>query len=302
MGTLPKNTTLLEASKGTPSDTTPAQVGAPPRAVSFNEKLVTPPSLVYIDRDDTILVRVFNSTAGNTIRISARLLLANGQINRTQAIIPITGNRVENDFIVTLAEGYLLSLVIDNATVAPVQGQCYVEALLFQGPALTGFNEELLCFGYVSALNHVGYPNGTNSLPATGTGFIHSVQVANPAAGADWTFTVPTTTRMRIVSLAATLTTAVAVANREPQIIIDDGVNTYWEAEVAVNIPASTVNVITATALSIPNGIVTTTQNIPIPPALILPNGHRLRTNTVGIQAADQWSAIWILLEEWISQ
>jgi hypothetical protein len=39
---------------------------------------------------------------------------------------------------------------------------------------------------------------------------------------------------------------------------------------------------------------------VPIPPDIILSDGDRIRTQTTGIVAGDDWGAPQILVEEWI--
>src|SRR5580765_5947487 len=58
--------------------------------------------------------------------------------------------------------------------------------------------------------------------------------VANPAAGADWSVTVPAGHLWELLGITATLTTSAAVANRAAAIVLGDGVNPYLTIPAAV--------------------------------------------------------------------
>lgn len=122
------------------------------------------------------------------------------------------------------------------------------------------------------------------------------VPVTTPAAGSDWSVTVPAGHIYRVRSVYATLLTAVAVANRDAMLNVGDGVRTF------VSIPPVAVQAASLTytyawfphagALNVGNG-----QAVPIP-ELDLMAGWTLGTSTGSIQAADQWSGIWLLVDD----
>jgi len=203
--------------------------------------------------------------------------------------------------VVQLAEGYLLSLGC-SAQLANVRGQTFARAVLVRPTGLAASETLPLFADYVSLFGGSGYPIGRFLGASEGPGWIHSIQVANPAAGADWTFTLPPQQRLRVDSFNAVFTASAAVANRLVQVIVDDGVNTVWTDDLPAAITASQVINVSVTQTSIPTGAVTTVLHAVIPPGVILPGNWRLRTSTAAIQAADQWSAIWLNVEEWVDQ
>lgn len=123
--------------------------------------------------------------------------------------------------------------------------------------------------------------------------------VANPAAGADWSFTPDSRAALEIKAVCAVFTSSAAVANRVPSLKITDGVET-----VAVIPPpnaqaaslAETYTWIAGGASSTPGAGFP--QVCALPLKIILPPGFVISGQTTNIQAADQWSAISIWSRE----
>jgi hypothetical protein len=299
------------------------KTAATPNFTTFGFKEVAPPSPLYLQRDDVILVRSFTNQAGVSTRVNFRLLIpyqpTAGQPVVSGAVIsdvqPVTGGSIIRGSLVfpltpgggptlqelSLGEGYLLGLVLEASGLAPAPGQVYDEALLFQGPALTGINGQLLCAGYVTGGTHLGWPGVTRDLAQGGPGWIHSIQQANPGAGADWTYTLAGNVRQRIQSFSSQLTTSATAGNRLIQLVVDDGVNTVWAASAPAAVAASTTQTFTGAGSNSPTGAVTTIFSVVIPPDLVLTTGMRIRSSTVGLLAGDQWANIWLLVEEWFA-
>ncbi len=295
--------------------------GSFPAVVTFGLKGVGPPSPLYIQRDDQLFIQAVTNSAPDTVFFNGRLLLAPapraGQpdtaapvdlaaleaqlasINLFTEQVALSANFAETTLIRALAEGYLLSLSAVGLNTFS-RGTTFVRALLIRGGTQERNIVLPLFSDYVSAITGVGWPGGRNLMPIEGPGFVHSRQLANPLAGVDWSFTAGTGQRLRVISLAATLTTAAAVANRNVELIVDDGVNTLWITDASASVLAGTTQQFAATGTNVPTGVVTTIAELVIPPDLILQPGWRLRTNTVNIQAADQWSNIWANVEEYI--
>ncbi len=131
-------------------------------------------------------------------------------------------------------------------------------------------------------------------------GRLRVVTIAVPAAGADWIQTVPTGKIWKILSVAGLLTTGVGVANRVVYLAFDDGTNGYCQVPSNFVHTASLAKVYTG-AFGVPeeSSQVTIVNRITIPiPPMLMPAGHRIASVTVNIQAADAWTAIFLLVEE----
>jgi hypothetical protein len=123
---------------------------------------------------------------------------------------------------------------------------------------------------------------------------------ANPAAGADLVLTVPGGKVWEVWAVNATLVTSAAAASRMPQLLVDDGATT------ALRIAASAFQVATQTTLytwvadfGSAIGVANSSWSLPIPARLALGSGYRVRTSTLAIDAADQWSAITFFVVEY---
>lgn len=125
------------------------------------------------------------------------------------------------------------------------------------------------------------------------------VNVANPAAGADWSVAVPSGVMWRLTTGVATLTTSAAVANRLPGLsfVTSDGMiyRSPDDNAIGANVVANRVYVC--------NGVNAQTVNnnswseVAVPDMWI-PSGTLISSNTTAIDVADQWSNIHLFVGE----
>jgi hypothetical protein len=129
---------------------------------------------------------------------------------------------------------------------------------------------------------------------------IKNIVVSNPAAGADWVQTVPSGKRWRVMTGNFQLATSATVANRFPAIVFDDGVNqfyaTAWDNAIVASTPVAKISLGPQRYVAVNDG---NAQTIAYIGNLILSPGMRVRSNTTSIQVGDQWSNIFLLVEEW---
>jgi hypothetical protein len=123
---------------------------------------------------------------------------------------------------------------------------------------------------------------------------------SNPSAGAEAVITVPGGKWWRVRSVHLKLVTSATAANRLLRLIIDDGVNPLFKVPNDVNHVASQT-----TEYSYANGVVaeaaqgaTAAARLYSIPELALGPGFRILTVTAALQAADQFSEIALLIEE----
>lgn len=126
------------------------------------------------------------------------------------------------------------------------------------------------------------------------------IQVAQPAAGLDFTATVPAMARWRVQCLQAQLLTSAVVANRVPHLVITDG-----QGHTMYNFP-SPGNQVPSTTFQYSAGttIVTTqfdgAQVLVLPYPMKLLQGWTIGMLSTALQAGDQWSNIVIHVKEWL--
>ena len=158
----------------------------------------------------------------------------------------------------------------------------------------------MLISDYVSTNDAIGWPEGTLNTNVAGYGDFVALGPGAPGAGVDWTYTMPLNARYLLHSICATLTTAVAVANRIPQFTMTNaGGKVCWSvAPLAAQVASKTVvyNLGEAETLATDaNG----NAIIPLPGVNWVSGGTVIAPVTAGLQAADQWSAAVFQYEEY---
>jgi hypothetical protein len=293
-----------------------------PASVSFAFDKIGPPSALYIQRDDVLIIIASSNQGNETVIINARFLLpqapspgqpdtphgdtasqtprTGGTVVNVQQRMPLPNIRQINTSVIQLTEGYLLS-VAATANIASFRGQTFVRAILLRGAQLVSNQYQVLFEDYCTNPQSAGWPGGRQVGFDEGTGWTHSILQSNPPAGADWAYLALFAQKQRITSLSAVFTASAAVANRQVELIVDDGANILWRASASANVTAGQTVTFSATGTNVPAGIIATDQTLLLPPGLVLVPNWRIRTATTGIQAGDQWSNIWLNVEEWLT-
>ncbi len=278
-----------------------------PSLVSFNFERIAPPSPLYIARDDVIRLRAWSGAAGVSIGPAYRFLLADPRgAGKPPTLVPGTqvfalgSTRALQDFTVTLGEGFLLSVAVQVALGTPSRGQVFCSLGILRSAAAGSGIYQMLLADYVVGSNPIGWPGGRIIDPREGPGVVRSSTLANPAAGADWTFTVPTNARWRVQSVKGILTTSAAVANRVPRILLNDGASNVYIGTPNQSVPAGSNPFVSGAPITATAAANVTDVLVPLPPTMYLEPGYTISSSTVGIQGADQWSGLVINVEEWI--
>ncbi|MGH2667508.1 MAG: hypothetical protein ACRDH5_00020 [bacterium] len=199
-----------------------------------------------------------------------------------------------------MGPGVLLGASIRASSGTPRRGQVFAIVDVVRGH--TGAIQPLACLlqGYVSAAERLAWPGSPIDSSAEGPGVLRSVTGTNPAANVEISETVPTNARWRPLAISYELVTAIAAANRESALAIDDG------ATLLARVPSGFTHVASTTIRysafhHAPRFTLAqdTAKNFPLP-RVDLAEGMRLRTITTNLQAADDYGAPQILVEEWI--
>ena len=214
----------------------------------------------------------------------------------------VVGGASSQTASLALPEGYILSLAV-CATSATKRGMVFVRAWVQQRNAGGGGIQPamMLLADYVTTTAPVGWPMGRVLYPTDGPGGGFPVNIANPAAGADWTFLVQAHQRVRLSSLTATFVASASVATRIPHIqILSSSGTVVWRAAPQATIVASQTVLLSAASTQVQSVIDTGCLNWPLPTPCVLMPGESLQTITAAIQAGDQWSVIWLTTEQWV--
>jgi hypothetical protein len=133
--------------------------------------------------------------------------------------IPAATDGSLNTRLIPLAEGTLNYMKISTPTQAQ-RGNIYVIVDLIQSPAAASPILATLVQRYVTNISPIYVPGSNFEGSTDGQGAFESITVANPAAGAQFTQTVPTNALWRLHSIRFTFVAAVAAANRQIRVTL----------------------------------------------------------------------------------
>lgn len=114
--------------------------------------------------------------------------------------------------------------------------------------------------------------------------------VASPAAGADWSQTVPASHLWQLLTVTATLTTSAVAGNRQARLALGDGTNPFAVLTAPAVQAASLAHVYTWAVGMTPLAL--GLQQLQALPPIALGNGWTISVSTLALDAGDQWSAI----------
>lgn len=280
-------------------------VGAqrPPSLITYAEGNVPPPSQLYVGLNDQLQVLAQTSqSATSALFLDIRILLPDGTIQIQQESVPSSPAYAITNAIFRLAEGFLLSVALRSVNQQQKRGDYFAVINLIRQPsAITTLN---LCLtrGYVTVNSPVCFPVIPQDFPQQKPGAIRIQAITTPAAGADFTITVPNFMRWRIIGLRASFVTSASVATRAAILQFQSAANVMYNACAAATQAASLTLSYNwgagVTTLLAPVGATTLNVETAIPVDLWMGAGMIINSVTQNIQAADQWSLIFMLIEE----
>jgi hypothetical protein len=260
------------------------------------------PSSVYLTGEEWLRVTSFGNAAGVTLGVTGRILRPdNVPVPIAEAHAP-NSNRTVNQTRHPLSEGWLLGLGVLATAGTPAFGQVWVCVELVRGGGASAQVVQALAMGFCTTRTPLIWPGNANLLPLDGPGNLRSITGTTPGAGAEVSETVPTGARWELLAFRAQLVTSATVANRSPQLVLDDGANIFSVSETIFAQAAS----LTLRYDWFQGATLTgTVQGLDVPVPLQIANrlgaGFRIRTLTQNIQAGDQLSAVQYLVREWLT-
>jgi len=272
-----------------------------PRDVAQGYQPSLAPAGLFITGEDRLRVTSFNATAGVTLAIEGRALVAGHGLRAfAERHVPAT-DRTATSTSFSIGEGWLLDVQIRASAGAPRRGSCFVLVELVRGgeggaAAPLG----VLVQGYVTDTQRRGWPLSPLELSTEGPGVLRSVTGTDPAANVEITETVPTNARWLLHAIRFTLTTDATVANREVSLTFDDGALVFARVPSRVTHAASLAIAYSAYRDAALEAVAQDTERSIRLPWLMLQGGHRVSTVTTNRQAGDNFSAPQLLVEEWI--
>jgi hypothetical protein len=273
-----------------------------PLETSWERARVQPASAVYVGRDDRLLVRSWCSIGAAELQVRGRLQLVNGQV------VPFAFRHApssDRSLVSTrhdLAEGFLLSLTVEEVGTVVRRGRLFVQVAIDRGGAVGGIPTELLVSDYATDNQVLGWPGGLLRSSLDGPGLLGIATGSDPAAGAEISLTVPTNVRYRLIFARFSLVTDATVADRRVHVQVDDG-NTLLLELAAADVQAAGLTRNYNCAI---DGFARAAQGseifLPLPADLLLFQAWRFRTLTTNLQAGDNFSVVRLITEEWIEE
>jgi hypothetical protein len=264
--------------------------------------MVQPPGMVYVTVDDVFVLKVFNPTVAATVNISLRYLDPDGNVlPQFQQFVNVPAQSTPRTFNFRGSEGYVLSATI--STPGASGGAVYVQLEVGRGVGSQDITEgHLLIGGYPGSFAALGYPQTQPQPPSAGIGITRSVTITTPAAGANWSITVPAGASWTLTSVRATLATSATVANRIPDLQIKDASgNIVMDALAGVAQTATLTDTWSWSSGGVTSTVLGASNSVALPWSFRLNPGWVVQQVTAGLQAADQWSAIALSVMETVS-
>ena len=190
-----------------------------------------------------------------------------------------------------------ISVVVIDSSTSNLQGRVYaVVNLVANGDIL-----QELCAGYVYGPKGISYPAGSSQDMRPNGGFIDLKTSANPAAGAEITYSIAAGRSQLIKAIDFSITTDANVANRRVHIVFSMFSTRICEVFSDVDQAAGTTRVYSVMAMGdIPDRIDDNDIIIPMPANILLTGAATITTETTNIQVGDNISAANVLVEEWL--
>jgi len=273
-----------------------------PRAEARPPGVTVTAHAFYFTGEDHLRLSSFNSAAGVTIGVRGRVLRPDGSLEVfTGSHVPNTDRTIATQSFAR-AEGWLLDAEIFVTAGSPRRGQCFVVLEVVRGFTGAVFPLAALIQGYVTDTQRRGWPGSPLENSIDGAGAVRTIEGTDPGAGAEISESVPAGARWRLLALVANLVTAVAAANREVELVFDDGTaSIFMRAQSGLTQTASLTRQYSWYFGAARAAIATVpTVTVPIPDITLIA-GQRIRTVTENLQAADDWGVPRYIVEEWIA-
>jgi hypothetical protein len=272
------------------------------RLVEFVRQEVQPPARVYVTRDDTLILRIWTPIESVTVRTSLRFQGPDGRIiPQFSTIATQSSGATPTTQVFSGAEGYLLSAVVENNGTSPTCAFISLEIIRGLGSSDQTRGQIILC-GNLRAASGLSFPQTPNTSPLEGRGRIRSVLIGDPGAGVNLFTQVPTGVTWILRSVYMRFATSATVANRTPALkLADGGLSIIAEFPLTTVIAASQNTVITWAADVAPFVLPGFAATCPIPLDYRLPAGWFIITDTLNLQAADAYTLIDLVVEEFIN-
>jgi hypothetical protein len=260
------------------------------------------PGALFVDGNYSLRLNAWCSVAGVTLALRSRFLRSvDGELVDAADQLAPTNNRLLTTSDVQLGVGFPLNVQVFALAGTPTIGQCFAQVQIVRGKGPASFALATVLQGYVTATQALSWPGSPIQSSLDGDGAVASFQLGSPAAGAQFTTTVPTNARRRLNACHTFFTADGTVANRVIGLDILDGTGILAQSMFTQNVTAG--QVITPTWMG-GYGAQTVTPTLRVglslQPDMPLLAGYVITSHVDNMQAGDQWSGPSFLFREWL--
>lgn len=265
----------------------------------FKRLRIGPPGALYVTLDDTLALTWWTPTGSQTLTVTLRWLSPDGQIIPELFTFTTGAADIAVRKNLTPAEGFLLSATITGSGAAPRSAFARLHILRGVGSSDVA-QGHLLAAGYVGGVDMIAFPQTPAASSLEGRGQMRSIGIANPAAATDFSIVVPAGVHWILRGVRCLLTTDATAPVRVPSLVVQDGaLNSVLKAPIFSTIAASSVATI-SWFNSATNSSQLTSEAGGIPAEFRAPTGWTIRSSTAAFGPADQYSGVFLAVEEFV--
>lgn len=262
---------------------------------------IKPESSIYIQEGHFLRISALTSTSSTIIGFTGQYIDRNGKLSQFYRQLAPANDSVAVTATFELGECFLLGAMAYVVSGTVTYGQAYASARVQIGDGSAAVPLQVLFQSFVDANFSPTFPGGVNIVDqniTTSSGTSETITLtenAAPAAGAEFTVTVPAAQQWRLISLGALFTAAAGGSNRVVRLTIDDGTDVIAKFTAELPTAPTFADYYTFAAhCSYVNSTNTDCFVIPIG-APILKAGYRIKSTVLNIAGGDQWSAQQVL-------
>lgn len=176
---------------------------------------------IPIGEEDSLYLRARTNNTAELIRLRATILRDDG--TKTIADLLLATSASVPNFLARqrLPRGHLILLTATDENAQLNRGECFVHAGLLYGGTTFADATAALIADYIGGNSPLAWPGQTLQGLRSGPGNLKVITVANPAATAEITVTVPDNETWRLLAMRYTLTTAAGGPVRISRLLID---------------------------------------------------------------------------------
>jgi hypothetical protein len=268
----------------------------------FGRGVLAGPLQFFVTGEDNLRVESVNSLAGVQVAIHGRLWRSDMKSITPfrYAHTPAADRTVRRDDF-SLTGGAVLNLSVFASAGAPRIGHTFVRVQIVRGLGTAAIVLGTLLQGYVTASQDIGWPGSAIESSLSSDGLPRQIVGTDPAAGVEQYETVPTGVRWELLSWYGRLTTSPVVDARLPALILQTPLYAMFLSPQPGTVgPSVATNFMWGLGMPMESVLSVATLIAGLPLAIPLLAGGIIRTQTLGMNVADDWESPVFTVREWL--